>query len=262
MSKTQKQIVLGIMIVLLGVLSWFFLYQLFYIGVSKTFLILAVLGLIFWGIMICVGTIILDKKILYPAFILSLLSFFIFFRGAAVGPGQFRIALYYFLIMVLIFITYLIFRSRVIYDKKTRLKMHFWRIFTKKGLAWVFTMICLLIAFAYYFSPSLGEFSSGVEFEIPKNLVDKALGVIGGLGKEAQDFAYELINSQFQKSVEPLRQYVPIAVAVGLFLSLRVLVIVLIPIIVLLSSLSIKLAIALGFTKIIIKKTKVEDIEL
>lgn len=252
LTKTQKLIILGVKIVVLGLLSWFFLYQLFYSEISITFMILTGVVLIFWGVAICMGILVMDKKILYPAFILSLLSFFIFFK----------ITLYYFLIMVLIFIAYLIFRSRVIYDKKTRLKMHFWRIFAKKGLAWVFTMICLLIAFAYYFSPCLGKISSGVEFEIPKNLVDKALGLIGGLGKEAQDFAYEFINSQFKSSAEPLKQYVPIALAVGLFLSLRVLVIFLVPVIVLLSSLSMKLSIALGFTKIIIKKTKVEDIEL
>jgi len=228
-TKTQKQIILGVKMLIFALLSWFFLYQLFYLGMSITFIILAAVGLMFWGVTICVGILLVDKKILYPAFILSLLSFFIFFRGSNVGPGDFRVAMYYFLIMVLGVVAYIIFRSRVLHDKKTRLKLHFWRIFAKKGLTLVFTMLCLLIAFAYYFSPSLGEFSAGVKFEIPKSLMDKILEIVGGLGEEAKDFAYEFINSQFKQNVEPLKQYVPIALAVGLFLSLRAAVIFLVP---------------------------------
>lgn len=262
-TKTQKQIILGVKIVVLGLLGWFFLYQLFYSEISLLFIILTIVSLALWGVGICIGTLVLAKKFLYPSFALSLLSFFIFFRGADIGPGDFRVAMYYFLIMVLVFITYLIFRSRVLRDKKTRLKLHFWRIFTKKGLAWVFTALCLLIAFAYYFSPSLGEFSSSVKFEIPKSLIDKILGLAGGFGKEAQDFVYEFINSQLRQTAEPLiKPYIPAALAVGLFLALRAAVIFLVPLIVLLGSLSMKLSIALGFVKIITKKAEAEDIEI
>lgn len=248
--------------VILGLLSWFFLYQLFYSEISIAFIILTVLGIALWTIVFCAGTLVLDKKILYPAFILSLLSFFIFFRGSDTGPGDFRVAMYYFLIMFLILITFIIFRSRVMYDKKTRLKLHFWRIFTKKGLAWVFTMICLLIAFAYYFSPSLGELSSGVGFEIPRGLIDTILKPLSSLGPEIGDFVYEFIDSQFSSKDSIVREYAPIALAVGLFLSLRVLVIILIPIIILLTSLSMKLSIKLGFVKLTTKKAEAEDVEL
>lgn len=262
MTSTQKQIVVGVKMVVFALLSWFFLYQLFYSEISLTFMILTAVGLVFWVTAVCMGILLLDKKILYPAFILSLLSFFIFFRGAGVAPGQFREALYYFVIMILVFLTFLIFKGRVSYDKKSRLKLNFWLILIKKGLALMLTAVCLLIAFAYYFSPSLGELSSAVEFEIPKSLIDKILKPISNFGPEARDFAYELIDSQIKKSSEPLKQYVPIALAVGLFLSLRILVIFLVPIIVLLSCLSMKLFTVLGVAKIITKSTDAENIEL
>jgi len=262
LTSAQKQIILGIKIIFFGLLSWFFLHQLFYLEISIAFIILTVVCLIFWGITICMGTLVLDKKFLYPAFILSLLSFFIFFRGPEVGPANFRVAMYYFLIMILIFIAYIIFRFRVIHDKKTRLKLHFWKIFIKKGLAWVFTMICLLIAFAYYFSPVLGELSAGMAFEIPKGFIDKILEFVDVLGPEATDFTYELINFQLRSQGDVIGEYIPIALAVGLFLFLRVLVVFLIPLIILLSSLLMKLSINLGFLKITTKKIEVEDIEL
>ncbi len=261
LTSIQKQIILGLKMIAFALLSWFFLYQLFYSDISITFMILTAVCLVFWGVTFCAGTLVMNKKFLYLAFVLSLLSFFIFFHGAEVGPGQFRVAFYYFLIMILIFITFLIFRGRVIYDKKTRLKLHFWRIFMKKGLAWIFTALCLLIAFAYYFSPSLGELSFGTGFEIPKSLIDKILGPIGILGQEASDFAYELINSQLSSRENTIKEYIPIALAVGLFVSLRVLVIILVPIIILLTSLSMKLSTKLGFIKIITKSAKAEDIE-
>ncbi len=260
-TKTQKQIILGLKMVVFGFLSWFFLHQLFYSEISIAFIVLTVLGLIFWAIAVCAGVVVLDKRFLYPAFILSLLSFFIFFHGSEIGPGDFRIAMYYFLIMILIFITFLIFRTRVLYDKKTRLKLHFWRIFTKKGLSWVFTMLCLLIVFAYYFSPSLGNLSPSIRFDIPRSFVDAILKPFGALGPEVSDFAYEFINSQISGS-GALGGYLPIALAVGLFLSLRVIVIVLVPVVILLSSLSMKLAISLGFIKLTVKKAETEDVEL
>lgn len=174
MSIQQKQIVLGVKIVLFGALSWFFLHQLFYAGIDKTFLILAVLGLLFWGILICLGSLLIDKRIvLYLAFALSLLSFFIFFRGGEAVPGQFREAFYYFIVLVLIFLALLIYRARVKHEKEARTKLHFWRIL-KRGLSLTFTLVCLLIALVYYFSPSLGGISE-MEFEVPRGIFDVVL---------------------------------------------------------------------------------------
>ena len=174
MTTQQKQIILAVKIVLLGVLSWFFLYQLLYVGLSTTFLILAVLGLLFWGVLICLGSLLIDKKIiLYSTFALSLLLFFVFFRGGEVVPGQFREAFYYFIVLFLIFLSLILYCRRVKHEKETRTKLYFWRIL-KKGLSLSFTLVCLLVALAYYFSPSLGQ-ASETEFKFPRGLFNVML---------------------------------------------------------------------------------------
>ncbi|MFW6173028.1 MAG: hypothetical protein ACOC5T_04725 [Elusimicrobiota bacterium] len=261
LSNIQKQIILGIKIIAFGLLTWLFLHQIFYSGLSLTFLILTVISLILWTITFCAGILILDKKFIYPAFILSLLSFFIFFQGSGVGPFQFREALYYFLILILVFISFVIFRMKVLSDKKTRIKLHFWKILRKKGLGWVFTLLCLLIAFAYYFSPSLGAFSSN-GFQISEDFMDTILKPLSFLGSEIKDFAREFINFQMSSNQGPIQTYVSIALAVGLFLSLRIAVSILVPIVLLLTALSIKLSINLGFVKIGTQKIDAERLEL
>lgn len=180
MTKKSKQILLGVFIIIFALLTWFFLYQLLYVELSTTFLILAVVGLLFWGISICLGSLFIDKKTtLYLVFALSLLSFFVFFRGGEVIPGQFREAFYYFIVLVLIFLALIFYCGRVKHEKETRTKLNFWRIL-KRGLSLTFTLVCLLIALAYYFSPSLGGISK-IEFEIPKGLFDTALKPLSGL---------------------------------------------------------------------------------
>ncbi len=262
LSKIQKQIILGIKIIAFGFLTWLFLYQVFYSEFNLVFFILAIISLIFWTITFCTGVLTLDKKFLYPAFILSLLSFFIFFQGPSVGPFEFREALYYFLILVLVFIAFIIFRARVLGDKKTRLKLHFWKILRKKGLGLIFTLLCLLIAFTYYFSPSLGAFSSETDFQIPESAMNKILKPLGFLGPEVKGFAREFISLRISSNQEPIKAYVPIALAVGLFLSLKVATIILVPITILLTVGSIKLAKGLGLVKIGIQKVDAEMLEL
>ncbi len=262
MTKIHKQIILAVIMVLLGTLSWFFLHQLFYSEISITFLVGSIVGLLFWGVLICLGSLLINKKIvLYLAFALSLLSFFVFFHGAEVGPGQFRVALYYFVIMILIFITFLIYRARVQYEKNMRIKAHFWRIL-KKGLPLMFTAVCLLIASAYYFSPSLGEIFAKTEFQIPRSLIDTVLKPFGSLDEDLGDVVYDLVNSQISGSEGQVKEYLPIALAVGLFFSLRILVIILVPLMVLLSCLMVKFMIAVNFARVDKKAIEAEVIEL
>jgi len=272
LTSTQKQIILGIKITIFALISWFFLYQLFYVRWSKSFLILTVLGLLFWGVSICLGALLVEKKaILYSGVGLSLVSFFIFFHGAEMGPGQFRVAFYYFVVMILIFLSFLIYRKRVQHERKMRVKIYFWRIF-KRGLPLVFTMICLLIALAYYFSPFLGEFSANTQFQISRNLFDNLIKPFEGLiqsrlpvdtikDENLNDTLYELINSQ-TKINNSFGEYIPIVLAIGLFLSLRILIIILIPVIALFSYIITKILISMGFIKIISKSIRAEKIEI
>lgn len=180
MKKSYKEIILAIFIIVFGTITWFFLHRVLYFKEDITFLILTILGFLFFGISIGLGSLLINRKIiLYLAFVLSLLSFFIFFRGGEAIPGQFRGALYYFVVLVFIFIALILYRKRVKHEADARIKLHFWHIF-RKGLPLVFTLICLLIALAYYFSPFLGE-ASKMKIEIPRKAFDAVIQPLSGL---------------------------------------------------------------------------------
>jgi len=182
LNKAQKQIILAVKIILFGALSWFFLHQLFYSGVNTTLTILSVLALVIWGIILAISSLLIEKKvIIYLAFALSLLSFFIFFNGSEEVFGEAREVLYYFIVLALIFLTLIWYRSRVRKEKKSKTKLYFWYIF-KRGLPLTFTLICLLTSLAYYFSPSLGGVSD-VEFKLPRDLFNAVMTPLGSLIK-------------------------------------------------------------------------------
>lgn len=173
MTKIHKEIILAIFIVLFGAITWFLLHQFLYFDKGIAFLIFIVIGFLLWGISIGLGSLLINKKIIsYSAFALSLLSFLIFFSEQVE-------AIYYFIILILTFISLIIYQKRVKHEEKARIKLHFWRIF-KKGLPLIFTLICVLISLAYYFSPALGG-TSKVEFKIPKSLFDSVLKPLSGL---------------------------------------------------------------------------------
>ncbi len=269
-NKNHKQIILGASMVIFAILSWFFLYRVFYLGINTVFVVLTVLGLVFWGVTICIGALAMDKKFVYSAFILSLLFFIVFFKGSGIGPGQFRQALYYLIIMALIFASFVVYRARVKKEKQNRTKMHFWKIL-KKGLALVFTGICLLVALAYYFSPALGEISSK-EFKIPRNVFNITIAPFQDLissriseqelgDKNLDNELYNFINTQINNS-STISEAIPIILAISLFFSLRILLIILTPIILLLSCLIIKFLIGVNFLQITTETVKAEKIEI
>lgn len=181
MTKIQKQIILASFLVLFSFLSWFFLHQFFYLG-GGAFLILSVIGFLFWGASLCLTILLVNKKILlYLSFILSLILFFVFFRGGDIVSARSLEIFYYSIVLFLIFITFLFYKLRARREMKTRINLNFWRIL-RRGLPLIFTLLCLLVALAYYFSPSLGGISDA-EFEIPRGIFDAALKPLGGLIK-------------------------------------------------------------------------------
>jgi len=269
-NKNYKQIILGASIIIFAIFSWVFLRQVFYSDISLVPIILTILGLIFLGVAVCIGALVMDKKFVYSAFVLSLLSFIIFFKGSDIGPGQFRQVLYYLLIMILIFASFIVYRARVKKEKQSRTKMHFGKIL-KRGLTLVFIGICLLIGMAYYFSPALGQVSSE-GFEIPRNIFDITITPFQDLissrisqqelgSKSLNDELYNFVNTQINSS-STISQAIPIILAISLFFFLRILLIALIPIILLASSLIIKFLIAINFFQIITESVKAEKIEI
>lgn len=291
MTKIQKEIVLAIFIVLFGTVSWFLLYRFLYFGDSMTFLVLTVLGFLFFGISIGLVSLLIKKKvILYSALALSLLSFFIFFRDA-------EEAFYYFIALVLTFVSLIIYQKRVKHEEKARIKLHFWRIF-KKGLPLVFTLICILVSLAYYFSPDIIQ-AGETKIKIPNDIFNIAIKPLEGLiakrlprgvdlnsdisqilppdqkrelerqfgitinkSDTGRDVLYQLVDFQLNNIAGPYRKFIPLGLAIGLFVTLKILSIPLIAVIVLCSYFAIRILISIGFAKIVTKTIEMEDIEI
>lgn len=291
MTKTHKEIISAIFIVFLGAITWFLLHQFLYFNGGINSLILVVLGFLFWGTSVGLGSLLINKKIiLYLAFVFCLLSFFIFFREQVE-------AFYYFIALVLIFISLIIYQKRVKHEEKARIKLHFWRIF-KKGLPLVFTFVCILVSLAYYFSPTLGS-ASKIKIEIPRSIFDVILKPMEGLiqkklpqginldseldkilsfdqkkdmekqfgveieeGDTGRDMLYKSINARINSLGGAYKNYIPIALAIGLFFVLRIFSIFLIALIVLFSYYVTKILISTGFAKIVTKTIEMEDIEI
>ncbi len=270
MNKTTKQIILGIKMVVFAILGWFFLYQIFYSDVTILLLILTILFLIIWVITISIGALLMNNRFLYLFFILSLLSFLIFFNGADLGPGQLRQALYYLMVIFLIFIAFMVYRHKVKSEQSLRTKLKFFKIL-KRGLPLVLTMVCLLIALAYYFSPALGQIDSngpGIskdDFNLIvspfKNLISSRMPEQTNDDKKIEDYLYNFANEKLSTS-PVISEAVPIVLAISLFFVLRLVLIIIIPIILLLSCLIIKLLLATNFASINKEKIEVERINI
>ena len=291
MTKFHKEIVLAIFVVLFGAITWFLLHRFFYFDDGITLLILTVLGFLFWGISLGLGALLINKKIiLFSAFALSLLSFFIFFREQLEG-------LYYFIVLVLTFIALLIYQKRVKHEEKARIKLHFWRIF-KKGLPLVFTFICILISLAYYFSPDIMQ-EKATKIQIPQDAFNAIIKPLEGLigerlpkgvnldsdiskflppdqikelerqfgidiskGDTGRDVLYKLVDYQLNNITGPYKKFIPLGLAIGLFFVLRIVAIVLIPFIVLFSYFIVKILLSVRFAKILTTPVEMENIEL
>ena len=291
MTKIHKEIILAIFIALFGAITWFLLHRFLYFDGGITFLILTVLGFLFWGVSIGAGSLLINKKvILYSAFALSLLSFFIFFRDV-------QEALYYFIALVLTFASLIIYQKRVKHEEKARIKLHFWRIF-KKGLPLVFTFVCILVSLAYYFSPDIMQ-TEKTQIKIPNNIfnivikpleeligerlpqevdldsdiskflpldqikeLERQFGININKGDTGRDVLYKLVDYQLNNITGPYRKFIPLGLAIGLFFTLRIIAIVLIPFIVLFGYFAIRILISTGFAKIVTKTIEMEDIEI
>lgn len=188
MTIRQKQYILVIKLIIWGFLSWLFLYLVLYKSKGFWFVILTGASLLIWGVFIGLNSFLVEKKsILYTGFGLSLLSFFVFFKGTEVGLGQIRVGFYYFVILLAIFFSLILYRKGVSYEKETKTKINFFWCF-KKRLGLVFTLVCLLIALAYYFSPSLLKGNNHTEIKLPQKTFDVLLRPLTGLIKSRLPF--------------------------------------------------------------------------
>ena len=290
MSKLQKEFILGAVVVLLGVFSWWFLKYVFYIGslTSGCWISGAILFVV-WGIALCLAMLLIDdKRILYGSFIITLALFYIFFNNHPI---------YYLIVLVLLFLGFLSASKKVRKEEKIQVSLDFWRIW-KRGLPILITGLILVISLVYYFSPNLMEMKQ-FEFKVSRgsfNLIIKPLsnliserlpegmdldasarqflpqsqikelkdkyGIIVEANDTGKDVLYKLVDYQLNNVTGPYRKFIPFGLVIGLFIVLKIVSILYVALVILFSWLVLKLLIVTKFINVGIEKKEVETIKL
>jgi hypothetical protein len=291
MNTLQKQILLGFIALVLGVVSWWFLKYVFYIGnLTATCWVLGIVLLIFWGIALCLTMLLINnKRILYGSFLLTLIAFAMFFNNEP---------FYYLIGLIILFTAFWFAIFKVRQEEKVEVNLNFWRIW-KRGFPFFVTALILVIALIYYFSPSLTEMRQR-EIKIPRPAFDFVVETIAPLiekrlpqgidsldvevnrildlqqieeleqqygieineGETAKDFLYKLVQFQINVSSAPYQKYIPIGLAVALFLILRAIATLYIALVIILSWVFLKLLVLLRFIKVEIETKEVETVKL
>ena len=291
MQKLHKEIILGFVVVLLGAFSWYFLKYVFYIGnLTLGCWALGIGIFILWGIALCLAMLLIrNKAILYGSFILTLILFGMFFNNEP---------FYYLVGLIILFWAFAVGSAKVRREESVQVNLNFWRIW-KRGLPIFITVLILMIALVYYFSPSLDKVRKA-ELRIPRNSFNLAIKPFERLIKErlpegindldvqaeeiltkeqikeledkyeidikeedtVKDFLYKLANYQLNSIKGPYQKFVPIGLAIALFLGLKLISILYVAIIIMLSWLVLKILIALKFIRIEIETKEVETVKL
>lgn len=291
MPKLQKEIILGAVMTLLGVFSWYFLKYVFYIGnLTLTCWLGGIALFVFWGIFLCLAMLLIDnRKILYGSFIIILIAFGMFFNNEP---------FYYFIGMLILLIAFGLAVWKIRQEEKVQVNLNFWRIW-KRGFPFLVTALILVIALVYYFSPMLEQVNQR-EIRLPRKIFDVVIEALSGLieerlpegidsldveagkiltpeeineleirynieikeGETAKDFLYKLVNFQINNVRGPYKKYIPIGLAITLFLVLRAVAVVYIAFVVLFSWLVLELLIALKFVKTELEPKEVETVKL
>ena len=291
MQKIHKEIILGAAVVLLSVFCWWFLKYVFYIGgLTAGCWIFGGILFILFGIALCLAMLFIDNKaILFSSFILAVALFFIFFNNKL---------FYYFIVLILLFLSFWLAANRIKKEEEVQVNLNFWRIW-KRGLPWLITVLCLLIALVYYFSPELVKIHKK-QFTIPRDTFNLVISPIEGLikerlpqevvnldaeatkiltseqikeleqkyeieikqGESIKDLLYKLVNFQINKEKGPYEKFIPIGLAVGLFLGLRIIGFFYVAVVIMLSWLVLKILIALKFAKLEKVQKEVETVKL
>jgi len=291
MSKLQKEFILGFVVLILGIFSWYFLKYVFYVGnLSFGCWCLGFVILLLWGVALCLALLLIDNKnILYGSFILYLIAFGMFFNNEP---------FYYLIGLVILFLAFWAGARKIRKEEEVQVSLDYWRIW-KRGLPILITALILLVSLAYYFSPKLTE-TKQFELKISRsafdlvikpleNLIKERLPVKeGGLETEAnrvlsqeerqdlekrygitieledtvKDVLYKLVDYQLNNVTGPYRKFIPIGLAIGLFIALKIVSLIYIPLVILFSYLVLKLLMLLKFVKVEIETKEVETVKL
>ena len=290
MTKLQKQLILGVAVVLLGIFSWWFLRYVFYVGnLTLGCWISGIALFIVWGVALCLAMLLIDdKRILYGSFAITLALFYIFFNNHPI---------YYLIVLILLFLAFLSASRKVRKEEKIQVSLDFWRIW-KRGLPILITGLILVISLVYYFSPNLMEMKQ-FEFKVSRgsfNLIIKPLsnliserlpegmdldanarqflpqsqikelkdkyGIIVEANDTGKDVLYKLVDYQLNNVTGPYRKFIPFGLVIGLFIVLKIVSILYVALVILFSWLVLKLLIVTKFINVGIEKKEVETIKL
>lgn len=290
MKKLNKEIILGAVMVLLTVFFWWCLRCVFYVGnlgFDSWFLVLGIF--VMFGIALCLAMLLIkNKTILFGSFGLALLLFFIFFNNKPT---------YYLIALIILFVSFVWAQSLVKREEQVRVNLNFWRIW-KRGLPWLITALCLIIATIYYFSPGIFQIKQAkinlspkiinfiitpiqglIKEKLPKGVsldskigqiipadqwpeMEKQLGVKIDKNDTGKDVIYKVINFQLRNALGSSAKFIPLGIAVGLFISLKLVSLIYVPILILFSYLVLKLLIVVKFVKLEKETKEVETVKL
>jgi hypothetical protein len=290
MKKIYKEIILGIAVVLLSVFCWWVLKYAFYngsSGISHVWLGLTIFVL--FGVALCLAMLLIKNKfILFGSFGLALLLFFIFFNNKLI---------YYSIALIIFFGVFSFAANRIKKEEEVQVTLNFWRIW-KRGLPWLITALCLIIATIYYFSP--GAFQpKQAKINLPPKIINLIITPIQGLIKEklpkgvsldskigqiippeqwsemekqlgvkinkndtGKDVIYKVIDFQIRNALGSFAKFIPLGIAIGLFISLKLVSLIYVPIVVLLSWLILKLLMFVKFVRVERETKEVETVVL
>ncbi|MDP2946518.1 MAG: hypothetical protein Q8N88_00230 [Nanoarchaeota archaeon] len=289
MQKTYKEIILGVAVVILGFLSWWFLKSISYIGdLGVGIWVLGIGVFVFWCIALCLAMLLIKNKlILFGSFGLSLISFFLFFNNKL---------LYHFIALIILFVVYFIASKNIKKDEGNHTRLKFWRIW-KSGLPLFATALSLLIVVVYYFSPTINKINTDIK--IPRPIFNVVTNFVGGLIKTQlpegvtldgntykllskeqikdfeqkynikieekdtiQDDLYKVVHVQINKTSNGYKKSISYGLAIALFFSLKLISLIYVPIVILLSWLMIKILTKFNFVKLEKIQKEVETISL
>ena len=290
MQKIHKEIILGAVVVLLGLFSWYFLRYVFYIGgLTAGCWIWGGILFILFGIALCLAMLLIkDKRILYGSLILTLIIFGMFFNNEP---------FYYLVALIILLLAFWGAVSRIKKEEGIQVSLDFWRIW-KRGLPILITALCLLIALVYYFSPELMN-NKEIKIKVSEGLFNAILKPIEGLIKEklpqgidldsevnkmlssdqkkdlerqfgikigdkdtGRGVLYKLVDFQLNNITGPYKKFIPFGLAVGLFITLKIISILYVAIVIISSWLVLKILIALKFAKLEKIQKEVEKLKL
>jgi hypothetical protein len=193
------------------------------------------------------------RRQLISAWVLGLLTLFLFFPWDPVLLGALGIALGALLVLKA--------RLKLELELSTKLLL---RRLLPRALPFFFTLLALAIALIYFSSPLIDK---GINLQLPRPLFDIAISSMPFSQKLqtlgiSEELLYEQVNQQFQLLVQPYQEIIPLFFVLGVALTLKAFSYPFIWLLVLLEGALLRLLIRLGLVCKEIRKVDKETFHI